>query len=199
MIMAFLVLALHGYGQHSLEQLTAEVKAFQVEQNEHYLDKKKSPLTNKERSEFEGHLFYPIDLSYAVEARVELIEGEDTVAMATSAGNTKYYKPYAKLYFTIDGKECELTAYQSFKLRETVEYSNYLLLPFRDLTSGETSYGGGRYLDLLIPKGNRVFLNFNLAYNPYCAYTAGYNCTIPPAENTMKIAIAAGLMAPVDH
>jgi len=192
-----------GYGtaqaQPSEEKLKEEIKTFQQDQNDHYLGRKSSPLTRKERRAFKGHHFYPIDLSYVVQARFVKFEKEDTIELMSSAGNTKYYAPYAKLFFKIGDTPCELTAYQSFKLRESNEYKDYLLLPFRDATSGETSYGGGRYLDILIPDGAEITLNFNLAYNPYCAYTAGYNCTIPPKENTLPVAIKSGLMAPEQH
>lgn len=198
----FVLLALacfYGYGQPTDEVLTAEIKTFQAEQNEHYLARKSSPLTRKERRAFTGHKFYPIDLSYVVKARFERFEKEDTIVLMSSAGNKKYYAPYAKLYFKIGNTPCELTAYQSFRLRESNEYKDYLLLPFRDVTSGKTSYGGGRYLDILIPDSDEIMLNFNLAYNPYCAYTTGYNCTIPPEENTLSVEIKSGLMAPEEH
>lgn len=181
------------------QELIAEIKAFQEEQNEHYNNKKTSPLTRKERRAFKGHQFYPINLDLVVEAKFERIQEEDTVEMQTSAGNIKYYRPYAKVYFKVGGEDCELTVYQSYRLREINEFKDYLFIPFRDATSGETSYGGGRYLDILIPDSNVITLNFNLAYNPYCAYTMGYNCTIPPAENTLSVGIEAGLKTPEGH
>lgn len=181
------------------ETVMSEISDFQKELNDQYFSKKDSPLSKKERKAFKGHAFYDIDLNYCVEAEFIFIEKEDTVEMGTSAGNTKLYRPYAKLRFRIGEEMCELTAYQSLVLRETIEYKSYIFLPFRDATSGTETYGGGRYLDLIIPKGDKITLNFNLAYNPYCAYTTGYNCTIPPAENTLKIAIRAGLKAPPQH
>lgn len=188
-----------GFSQISKDSLTSQILAFQTEQNHHYLDKKTSPLTKKERKAFEGHQFFPIDLSYVVEATVERIERNDTVAMNSSGGLIKYYKPYAKLHFSLNGVKCQLIAYQSYKLMTVKEYENYLFVPFRDANSGTLTYGGGRYLDLLIPDGSTMILNFNLAYNPYCAYTSGYNCTIPPAENTLSIPVNAGLKAPETH
>jgi hypothetical protein len=193
-----LVMAGSVYGQDTTSWL-AEIEQFQKEQNAHYTNKKTSPLSRKERKKFEGHRFYPIDLSYRVTARFERIVEEDTVIMQTSSGREKYYRPFAYVHFKLNGQACQLTVYQSYLLRETKEYKDYLFIPFRDETSGKTSYGGGRYLDVLIPEGNSILLNFNLAYNPYCAYTTGYNCTIPPAENTLKVAVKAGLMAPPTH
>lgn len=197
-VLGLMVFSYEGFSQTEQEQVD-EIRSFQSDQNEHYLSKKSSPLTRKERKAFHGHDFYTIDLSFIVNAAFEYIEREDTVEMSTSSGNIKYYRPYALLKFELGGVKCQLTAYQSLKLRETVEYKNYLFVPFRDLTSGNESYGGGRYLDLVIPSENSVQLNFNLSYNPYCAYTAGYNCTIPPAENTLPIAVRAGVKAPPEH
>lgn len=184
------------YGQIDKEAYKAESVLFQKEQDQHYLDKKTSPLTKKERKKFEGHSFYSIDLGYVVEASFERIQEADTVEMPTSSGLIKYYMPYAKLSFQLQGEKCELIAYQSIRLRKIKEYQNYLFIPFRDATSGRESYGGGRYLDVEIPNGNKIILNFNKAYNPYCAYTVGYNCTIPPKANTLAVSVNAGLKAP---
>ena len=185
-------------GQNAEEQ-TEVIKNFQIEQNDFFKAKKTSPLTRKERKKFQAHAYYPIDLDYVVEAKFVRIMKEDTVKLSSSAGKIKLYRPFAKVYFTIQNKECELTVYQSFRYREIEEYKNYIFLPFRDANSGVTSYGGGKYLDLEIPKSNTIILNFNLAYNPYCAYTKGYNCTIPPKENTLKIAVNAGMKTPKGH
>ena len=138
-------------------------------------------------------------MDYVVLASFERIMEVDTVVMGTSAGTQKSYQPYAKVYFKIDGTPCELTVYQSLKLREMEEYKDYLFIPFRDATSGKESYGGGRYLDLKIPTSDAIVLNFNLAYNPYCAYTSDYFCTVPPVCNKLKVAIRAGLKSPGGH
>ena len=198
-VVFLMMFSLGTVAQDNDTDLTSEIKTFQTDLDEDYQDKKTSPLTTKERKSFQGHGFYPIDLSYVVEAKFERIVEEDTVELMSSSGNIKLYRPFAKVYFRIGDTQCVLTAFQSFRMRDTEEYKNYLLLPFRDATSGNTSYGGGRYLDILIPAGNTIELNFNLAYNPYCAYTAGYNCTVPPKENTLKAAIKSGVKAPLDH
>ena len=173
----------HGQSEDSLRN---EILAFQKEQNEHYTNKKTSPLTKKERKHFPGHRFYPIDLSYRVTAKFEKFSEPDTIIMPTSAGTQKVYLRYGMLHFDIGDAHCHLVAYQSVKQMQSKAYQNYLFVPFRDKTSGNTSYG-------------EVILNFNLAYNPYCAYTSGWFCPIPPEENTLSIAINAGLMAVEGH
>jgi uncharacterized protein len=189
---------LFGYGQEK-DSLLNEIDLFQVDQNHHYNDKESSPLKKKERRKFKGHHFYPVDLKYRVNASFEVISNPDTITMPTSAGTEKMFAKYAKLSFELNGEKCVLYAYQNLKVIKMEGYENSLFLPFTDATSGTETYGGGRYLDLEIPKGDKLVLNFNLAYNPYCAYTTGWFCPIPPAENELKIAVRAGLMKPDEH
>lgn len=198
-LLIILIIPILSWSQDDQSQILEEAQAFQAELNEYYLNKETSPLKNKERRKFEHHNFWEISTDYVVTARFERITTVDTVVMGTSAGTKKLYQPFAMVYFTIDGQECELTVYQSLKWRDVEGYENFLFLPFRDATSGKGSYGGGRYLDLEIPENDEIVLNFNLAYNPYCAYTTGYFCTIPPANNTLEVPIKAGLKAPEDH
>lgn len=179
----------------SEEELINEIKDFQKELNHHYTDKETSPLKKKERRKFKGHRFFEIDLNYRVTANVVIIENPDTIVMPTSAGTEKKYLRYARLDFKINGTQCQLIAYQ----RAKEGHKEYLFIPFRDGTSGTDSYGGGRYIDLDMPIGEEVVLNFNLAYNPYCAYTSGWFCPLPPAENTLNVEIKAGLKVPHDH
>ena len=90
--------------------------------------------------------------------------------------------------------EEQLTAYRNIDLSRLEGYRNYLFVPFTDLTNGESTYGGGRYLDLEGPLGNAVELDFNRAYNPYCAYGGAYSCPIPPIENHLGVAVRAGVL-----
>jgi len=104
------------------------------------------------------------------------------------------YRTYGFAHFTMDGQSFSLPLYQSKKLLQNPEYTDYLFVPFTDLTTGVETYGGGRYLGLRIPKeGNELVINFNLAYNPYCAYNDKYSCPLVPAENDLAIAIKAGV------
>ena len=93
----------------------------------------------------------------------------------------------------MDGTEYTLNVYQSQQLSTDPDYADYLFVPFTDATNGESTYPSGRYLDLHIPQGETVLLDFNRAYNPYCAYNARYSCPIPPAENHLEIPIKAGV------
>ena len=197
----FCLISFGSFGQSEIDTLETikACKAFVLEQDRHFLNKDESPLRKKERRAFKGHSFYPINMDYCVMAKFERIELGDTVIMITSSNTEKVYTEYAVLKFEIMGSPFELTVFQNVKLSKMDEYKDYLFIPFKDLTSGKGSYGGGRYLDIMIPEGDKIVLNFNMAYNPYCAYTSGYYCPIPPKKNTLDVEIMAGAMAAREH
>lgn len=138
--------------------------------------------------------FFPVNENLRVVADFKKLTDTVGFIMKTSGTKDKRFFRYGTIHFTINQKSLTLTLYQSELLRTDTAYKDYLFLPFTDLTSGEESYGGGRYLDprLTDIKGNVILIDFNEAYNPYCAYTTGYNCPIPPRENDLPVAIKAG-------
>lgn len=139
--------------------------------------------------------FYPVNEKYKVTARFEKVVDSKWFNMETSGPIKKTHRIYGTLHFTINDAPVKLNVYQSQNLMNTGEYKDYLFIPFTDLSSGEETYEGGRYMDLRIGDiaNNKVILDFNKAYNPYCAYASGkYNCPIPPKENHLAIAIQAG-------
>ncbi|SFD35929.1 DUF1684 domain-containing protein [Spirosoma endophyticum] len=138
--------------------------------------------------------FYAPNSTYRVEATVELTPRAEPFEMPTYSGATRTHVSYAVLSFVLRGKPQKLTLYRNLNLIRRPEYRDYLFLPFKDATSGEASYGGGRYMDLRIGdiKNGTLTLDFNKAYNPYCAYSEGYPCPIPPKTNTLSVAVEAG-------
>ena len=138
--------------------------------------------------------FYAPNENYKVEATVELIYEFEGFTMLTHTGKEKVYYRYAKCTFMPNNKKQILYLYQSKSMMQKEEYRDYLFLPFYDLTNYETTFGGGRYLDFVLDdiKDGKIIIDFNKAYNPYCAYAGGYNCPIPPNENKLHIAIEAG-------
>lgn len=137
--------------------------------------------------------FFAIDSAYSINARFERIHDTTGFTMKTSSGATQHYYKYGKASFDLAGSEHHLFIYQSKALIYT-SYKDYLFIPFTDLTTGDQSYGSGRYIDLFISdiKKNSVIIDFNKAYNPYCAYGTGFHCPLPPRENSLSIAIMAG-------
>ncbi|MGA9212423.1 DUF1684 domain-containing protein, partial [Kaistella sp.] len=153
------------------------------------------PLRGSNFTNFKEHPFFPINLKYRVTAK--FIKTENTVPfeLPTSSGKTRTYQEFGKAIFVLDGKELILTLYQNLALIKNKKYKDYLFLPFRDATNGIETYGGGKYLDLKIPKNDIIILDFNKSYHPFCAYNAlDYNCPIVPKENFLPIRIEAGVM-----
>lgn len=166
---------------------------FQKQINEEFSDPKNSPLKKKDLANFKSLSFFPIDTSLSVAAKLQRTPNERPFFMPTTTERMSQEVLYGVVSFEIHGQPFKLNVYQNLQLRETEEYRDYLFLPFSDLTNGEETYGGGRYLDLSIPEGDSIVINFNKAYNPYCAYDEKYSCPIVPKENTLDYAIKAGV------
>ncbi|MBT2621024.1 MULTISPECIES: DUF1684 domain-containing protein [Chryseobacterium] len=183
------------FSQKTISKEEKEVKKFQKELNEEYLNSKETPLRGDNFTNFKEHPFFPFDLKYRVTANFVKTENSEPFEIPTSSGKTKQYKEYGKASFQLDGKPYTLTLYQSLDLLKQEKYKDYLFLPFRDATNEKETYGGGKYMDLKIPKGNTIILDFNQSYQPYCAYNAyDYNCPIVPEENKLPVEIRAGVM-----
>ncbi|MFT5915813.1 MAG: hypothetical protein ACI81T_002316 [Bacteroidia bacterium] len=141
---------------------------------------------------FKGLDYFPINQSYKVEAKFTRTPDSKPFKMQTSTSRAPVYQKYGEVEFELNGKTQKLNLYQSHGLREKEEYKNYLFIPFYDLTNSFDSYGGGRYIDLEIPEGEIMIIDFNKAYNPYCAYGNNYSC---PIANRLKIKVEAGVKA----
>ena len=193
----FFLLVCFGYAVLSAgaqtDSVMKDIKKFQGELKAEYADPYHTPLSAKAKKDFKGIHFFPIDMKYKVQARFVRTPQEKPFQMSTSSGARKTYVKYAEVFFMIDNKEYKLNVYQSQDLIKSNEYQDYLFIPFTDATSGNETYEGGRYIDLIIPSSENITLNFNKAYHPYCAYTEGYNCPIPPQENHLPIKIEAGV------
>lgn len=168
-------------------------KEFQDTLNKDYSNREKSPLTAEDFASFKSLDFFPINTNFIVEAKFVRLPNEKIFKMKTSTSRTPEYVKYGELLFTIDGKDFKLNLYQNIELIKKAGFEDYLFLPFSDLTCGKESYIGGRYIDMRIPKGNTTIIDFNKAYNPYCAYNHKYSCPIVPLENDLEIAILAGV------
>lgn len=138
--------------------------------------------------------FYPVNRQYRTAAIFKKTENSKWFMMPTSGVIKKEHRVYGTLSFLLNDTMVKLNVYQSRQLMITKEYADYLFVPFTDKTSGIDTYGGGRYIDLQMTdiSGDGYMIDFNKAYNPYCAYTTGYNCPIPPKENDLPVAVMAG-------
>lgn len=181
------------FGQ-SIKKQKKEILKFQKELNEGYLSKEDTPLRGENYANFKAHPFFPIDLKYRVVADFVRTPNAVPFDMNTSSGKTRPYVEYGKATFTLNGKKHTVTLYQNLTLIKKPEYADHLFLPFKDETAGTETYGGGKYLDLTIPKGNMMVIDFNQSYHPYCAYNAyDYSCPIVPQENWISTRIEAGV------
>lgn len=193
-LLLFLLLPVFFLSQ-KISQEESEIKRFQRELNAKYRNPKETPLRGDNFTNFKAHPFFPVNLKYKVVAEFTKTEDAQPFDLPTSSGKTKAYQEYGKAVFTLDGKPYTLTVYQSLDLIKQEKYRDYLFLPFRDTTNGKETYGGGKYMDLTIPKDNTIILDFNKSYQPYCAYNAyDYNCPIVPEENRLPVEIRAGVM-----
>jgi hypothetical protein len=138
--------------------------------------------------------FFPVNQKYRICGRFEKTDNSPWFMMETSGPVKKSYRVYGKLHFKLNDTAVTLCVYQSQDLMKMNEYKDHLFIPFMDATTGIETYESGRYIDFFIRdiKDNTLTVDFNRAYNPYCAYTAGYNCPVPPKENRMTVAIPAG-------
>lgn len=166
---------------------------FQKNLNKEYADKNESPLTEEDLLHFKTLDFFPIDSKFAIQAKFTKSENEKVFKMKTTGTRLPEYVKYGELHFQINGKPYKLNVYQNIELSKKKGFEDYLFLPFSDLTSGKESYIGGRYIDMRFPKGDTVLIDFNTAYNPYCAYNHKYSCPLVPLENDLAIEIRAGV------
>jgi uncharacterized protein (DUF1684 family) len=155
-------------------------------------------MNQDEIDHFGGLDYFDFDANYQITATFTKNKGK-VFEMLTSTDRKPKYRRFGYVDFEVDGVKCRLEVYQNMKLKKKKEYKNYLFIPFRDGTSSKETYGGGRYLDVRIPDGKSVLLDFNLLYNPYCAYSHRYSCPIPPEANTLKVEILAGEKTPLGH
>jgi uncharacterized protein (DUF1684 family) len=160
-----------------------ELEAFRAEKNEFFSSHPQSPLTREQKKNFHGLNYFPENNALHLEVKVDEFPLKERFEMQTSTGDVQIYEKYGKFRFIVDRVEVELTIYQS---------EHEFFLPFVDLLAGSETYPAGRYLEPASLPGGRFFVDFNIAYNPYCAYNEMWSCPITPAENRLKVAVRAG-------
>lgn len=168
---------------------------FQETINHKFHNSLQSPLTKEDFKTFKSLEFFPLDTTLIVTAQFIRTPKEAPFMMETTTASQSVYVKYGEAIFSVGDEEFMLNIYQSQRLMTDPEFADYLFLPFTDNSNGEQSYIGGRYLDLKIPEGNTIILDFNQAYNPYCAYSGHFSCPIPPKDNHISLPILAGVKA----
>lgn len=166
---------------------------WQRKMNADFKDATKSPLKKKDREQFKGLDFFQFDSTYVVTASLERTPDSPYFKMRTTTDRVSEERVYGILSFKLNGQEFKLNVYQGKESLATEGLEDYLFLPFLDETNGESTYGGGRYIDLRIPEGDTIVIDFNKAYNPYCEYNEKFSCPIVPRINYLKTQINAGI------
>ena len=184
LLLSLILLVTHAFCQNSYEDSLAIYIKRYIDNHE--------VVKGEDRKQLH---FYPVDSRYRVIAKFERMQNGTWFEMPTSGRTKKSFRVYGTLNFTLDDTLVKMNLYQSQGLMASSEYSDYLFVPFTDATTGIETYESGRYIDLKITDiiNNEVIIDFNKAYNPYCAYVTGvYNCPIPPPANHLPIAVKAG-------
>jgi len=182
-----LFISIDGFAQSYAEQIAKHRESYK----EDFIKDNHSPL---KKDDLQNLHFYEVDSTYKVLADVELLKNEKVFKMPTFNGSSSDYYRYAHINFVLNGKAIQMTLYRSVSLSTNPVYKDHLFLPFTDETNNKETYGGGRYIDLDAKaiSNNHIEIDFNKAYNPYCAYSDGYRCPVPPEENDLQLAIKAG-------
>ncbi|SDH78338.1 hypothetical protein SAMN04489796_104179 [Winogradskyella thalassocola] len=193
------VLVIFSFGCTENKKMIVDETPFQRKMNTEFKDASKSPLKAKDLKVFDGLDFFPYDSAFVVTATLKRTPNSEWFDMKTSTDRLSTERVLGVLNFELKGESYQLNVYQGEKLMQTEGFEDYLFLPFLDNTNGASTYGGGRYIDLKIPEGNTIEIDFNSAYNPLCAYNEKYSCPIVPRVNYVDLDVEAGVMAFKNH
>lgn len=168
-----------------------EIEHHRAEYKQDFLKDERSPLRS---DDFRYMHFFPANKEYNCECDYKATPDAKPFQMSTVSGKTKIFTKHGIATCNINGKSTDVNIYASHQTISMPGYEDYLFIPYKDLTSGESTYGGGRYIDLKTGdiKDGKITIDFNKCYNPWCMYSDGYNCPIPPSENHLDVAIMAG-------
>ena len=171
---------------------TSELSEARAAKDENFRDASDSPVPKEKRDALLPLKYFPVDPNYAVPAVLKLSEDRPVFEMPTSTGALRRMQLVGELQFTLQGQPRSLGAF----VEEGTQQITRLFVPFADMTTGKDTYSAGRYLDIE-PTGTGYYtIDFNRAYNPYCAYNASYECPYPPPSNRLDVAVTAGEKAP---
>jgi uncharacterized protein (DUF1684 family) len=167
-----------------------QIDAFRRQKDKFFTESADSPILPEDREVFHGLNYYPFDATFRVMATLVPEPHPGIFRVQTTTGDHKEYTRVGTLEFEVNGQVLRLTAFMP--PADEPLHGNRLFVPFRDKTSGKETYGAGRYLDLNKRATDQYAIDFNRAYNPYCAYSPYYSCPIPPGENNLPVEVRAG-------
>jgi len=164
-----------------------ELAAFRQQKDQEFKSSYQSPLTPEQQAAFDGLNYYEHNPALDLVVTLEPFEFQDEIELQTTSGDVKDFTRLGRFVFDVDGETVQLTLYEA---------SYGFFLTFVDANAGTETYPAGRYLEPEFLGGDRFHVDFNLAYNPFCAYGDGWSCPITPVENRLKVAILAGEKLP---
>ena len=171
------------------ENYKRKIKSDRIEKDKFFKEHVQSPIPLEERGNFTKLNYFEPDLAYRFELELEEFDQKESVKIEDTGGNLRDFLKWGKFTFKINEQDCILYAYKSH------EAETRLFIPFKDATSGKETYGAGRYIDLEEERdkiGSKWMLDFNMATNPWCAYSNNYVCPLIPFENILKVEIKTG-------
>ena len=163
----------------------SDLKRFREKKDAFFRQDHHSPLDEEQRKHFDGLNYFPENPDLRIQVEVDRIPEGDQIEIQTNTGDVQSYDRFGRFHFTVDGEVAELTVFQN---------EHGFFMPFADSLAGQETYGAGRYLEPELLADGRLLIDFNLAYNPYCAYNANWSCPITPAENRLSVPLKAGEM-----
>ena len=171
--------------------LKKDIEAHRIQYKSGFLTDERSPLKQEDLVYLD---FFPPSATGKVKAKFTLTPDAEPFDLPTYSGITRSYRKYGVASFMWEKKQVQLSLYQNMSLISNPLHKDYLFLPFKDETNGVTTYGGGRYLNMskMDTEDGQITIDFNKAYNPWCAFSDGYNCPIPPKENHLPFSVNAG-------
>ncbi len=161
----------------------SELTEFRKQKDEFFINDNHSPLPKEQKERFVGLKYFPENPNLLFEYNIEEFPEKEPIKMQTSTGDLQTYIRFGKIRFQVKGIAAELSVFSN-------QYGFFL--PFVDSQAGKETYGAGRYLEPHMSTQGKLLVDFNFAYNPYCAYNDLYSCPVPPVENRLKVAIEAG-------
>ncbi len=163
------------------------LQAFRKQKDDFFAQHPQSPLTGQQKRDFRGLAYFPDAPELRLELDMDVFAQKDQIDMQTSTGDVQSYIRYGKIRFSVEGQQAELTVYAS---------QDGFFLPFVDSLAGKETYPAGRYLEPELLPDRKILVDFNLAYNPYCAYNDQWSCPLTPFENRLKVPVRAGEKIP---
>ena len=182
--------------EFDIDSWREELESYRAEKDEQFAASRQSPLPPDQREAFDGLEYFEPDPDYRVAATIELLDDGETVTMETSMDGEQLYYRAARLHFEVPNAEGEPVETSLVAYQRVDHDGGSLFVPFRDKTTGQGTYPGGRYMELhhncQLEDQSEVPVDFNLAYSPFCAYSEAYECPLPPRENWLEVAVPAG-------